>query len=187
MKKIGGLYILDDWPKPWEVLEYYDNAEKLLKFSTVDKANDTDNPFLGETYDKIERYRDELEKQAILLLTASFEAIFRVDLRLRTWRRRKAREPHTESLRNRFAGRDVLKDVPFEDILDAWKKVLGGGVKVIGNFKQVINYRHWLAHGRYWKQKSGLTEIGVYDVSERGNAALSAVPILPEIEYAPPA
>jgi hypothetical protein len=187
MKKIGSLYILDDWPKPWEVLEYYSNAEKLLKFSTVDRADDMDNPFLGEPYDKIERYRDELEKQAILLLTASFEAIFRIDLCLRTWRRRKAREPHTESMRNKFANQDVLKGVRFEDILDAWKKELSADAKVIGNFKQVVQYRHWLAHGRYWKQSSGLTEIGAYDVSERGNAVLSTVPILPEIEYAPPA
>jgi hypothetical protein len=172
MKKIGDLDILDDWPRPWEVLEYYGNAEKLLKFTAVDRANDADNPFLGEPAHKIQLYRDELQKQAILLLTASFEAIFRIDLGLRTWRRRKAREPHTESLRSRFADRDVLKDVRFEDIIDAWKKELGAGARAIGNFKQVVLYRHWLAHGRYWKQSSGLAEIGVYDVSERGNAVL---------------
>jgi hypothetical protein len=120
-------------------------------------------------------------------LTASFEAIFRVDLRQRTWTKRKPREQYTDNMRRRFADRDVLKDVRFEDILGAWKKELGAGAKVIGNFKQVVQYRHWLAHGRYWKQSSGLTEIRVYDVSERGNAVLSAVPILPEIEYAPPA
>jgi hypothetical protein len=56
MRKIWAPQILDDWPKPWEILEYYNHDEKLLKFTTVDMANDAENPFFGEPEDTIERY-----------------------------------------------------------------------------------------------------------------------------------
>ncbi len=38
-----------------------------------------------------------------------------------------------------------------EDILEIWKqKVRGVHKPTISSFYELINYRHWIAHGRYW-------------------------------------
>jgi hypothetical protein len=187
---LGELGILENWPKPWNVHEYYYTSLKLLKFTTDYISSDQDNPFIGMTSDELgqtaKKMRDELDDHVLLLLTASFEAILRVDLAFRGHRRRKLRDSYSQSLRNTFHGR-MTKGIRFDEILDAWRKELLGAPKdIIGNFKQVVRYRHWLAHGRYWKQTSGLTELAVKEVWERGNDLLQIIPILPEIEYAPP-
>ncbi len=60
-------------------------------------------------------------------------------------------------------------------VLDVWKNVCGKK-KVIGAFKQLVMFRHWLAHGRYWVQKSGLQDVDPYDAWERGRALFDALP-----------
>ncbi len=50
---------------------------------------------------------------------------------------------------------DIFEDKAFrvnleEDILDNWKAHKPAGVDEIGQLKQILRFRDWLAHGRYW-------------------------------------
>ena len=49
-----------------------------------------------------------------------------------------------------------------EDILDLWRAQRTARIRgAVSAFKGVLNLRHWLAHGRYWKPKLG--RVGGYD------------------------
>jgi len=41
-----------------------------------------------------------------------------------------------------------------EDILELWKDYATNR-SVVSELKSVFNFRHWLAHGRYWAAKTG--------------------------------
>jgi hypothetical protein len=42
-----------------------------------------------------------------------------------------------------------------DDILDFWKQVYPEHKQVISNVISALQYRNWLAHGRYWDAKLG--------------------------------
>src|SRR5258708_2872834 len=88
----------------------------------------------------------ELDHEVTLLLTASFEATFQVDFRRRIARKKKDRL--SKKLRKLWRKHKRAKWVVVEDILDVWQKETGH-VQAIGKLKQLIQFRHWLAHGRY--------------------------------------
>jgi hypothetical protein len=39
--------------------------------------------------------------------------------------------------------------------LDLWKQEFPTQKLLLGELKGALNYRHWLAHGRYWEPKLG--------------------------------
>jgi hypothetical protein len=42
--------------------------------------------------------------------------------------------------------------------LDVWKKAKSNaGNQLFADFASLIQHRHWLAHGRYWTDKSGVS------------------------------
>lgn len=181
--------IASGWPRPWQVLEYFENSlESLgaLRREAISGEIGPESKFYGLTPEEfsfaIERARTELEHQVVLLITASFEAVLRVDLAIRCRQRR--RDSHSRALRARFRSRN-FHEIRLDEILDVWKAQVGSARK-LGNLRQLVLFRHWLAHGRYWKQKSGLTACDPYEAWDRGNQALSIVPVLPEVQYAPP-
>ena len=105
----------------------------------------------GELDDVLTRMLEELDAQVVLTLVASAEGTLRVDFDARV--RRKTRDtvrPLFKDLRDRYADRVAL-----DDILAAWKEK-SGNVERVGRFKQLVLRRHWLAHGRYWSDKSGV-------------------------------
>lgn len=114
--------------------------------------------------------RDELDAQVTTALVAAFEATIRVDFRLRAVRR-----PKVLSRRFRQLDKDYDKRVPFEMVVDAWTN--HSGEKLAGeHLKKLYNYRHWLAHGRYWTQKSGLAAVDPGIASRIGTAFFQAHP-----------
>ncbi len=178
------------WPRPSQIHAYFESLSRALgilqRRILIERADDDESPFFGMTEaraaEEIRRLRTELECQATLFLTASFEAVFRQDLMFRA--RKRPRDRVSKSLNRQFGKRN-MEEIRFEEILDAWKQEIGGA-ESIGSLKQLVLLRHWLAHGRYWRQKSGLHRPDPYDAWARGTAALSVVPILAEVDYAPP-
>lgn len=179
------------WPRPLQVHSYFERLSRelrnLQRRVLIERSVDGESPFFGMTQEKaadeILRLRTELECQATLFLAASFEAVFRRDLTLRA--RIRPRDRISKTLNRRF-GRRHMEEIRFEEILDAWKQEIGEAGP-IGKLKQLVALRHWLAHGRYWRQKSGLQRADPYDAWARGGAALSVVPIRAEVDYPPPA
>ncbi|HZT83351.1 MAG TPA: hypothetical protein VFA26_24180 [Gemmataceae bacterium] len=173
--------IAAEWPRPADILEYYrrslealDALKKALRAEVAPQSR-----FYGMTPQEAEQaireLAEELDREVTLLLTASFEATFQVDFHDRVGRRKK--DPVSRRLRKlaRTPRPKRARWVTVEEILDVWQKETGKA-QVIGSLKQLVLYRHWLAHGRYWVQKSGLTDPDPFDAWSRGKAVFDALP-----------
>ena len=93
--------------------------------------------------------RKEFEMSVCLTILASLEAGFRMDYLHRVDRKLK------DGLSRAFIKiyrREKLK-VGFETILETWKRHAPSSDVYIRELKGALAYRHWLAHGRYWRPK----------------------------------
>jgi hypothetical protein len=91
----------------------------------------------------------ELDYITCLQLLSAIEAILRLDFLGRV------NKPRPNSKLDQ-AFQDIFKIKAFqvnleEDILDNWKAHKPACVDEIGQLKQILRFRHWLAHGRYWQ------------------------------------
>lgn len=122
--------------------------------------------FAGHTMTELEnelfKMRQELDLEVSMALLAACEAIVRVDFKRRVNNRPK--HPLTTQFRALFSAKE--NRVPFDDILDAWKSQ-SGAAQATGRLKQAVKYRDWLAHGRYWAQKSGIVNPSPEDILDR--------------------
>lgn len=109
--------------------------------------------FLGLTADEADAaiisLRAEIDRQMSLALIAAFEATLRIDCFNRIHRKLKSGiGPKVSAHRREFAFNARL-----EDILDLWKE-FGVDKHKVGDFKKLLERRHWLAHGRYWDDRT---------------------------------
>lgn len=94
----------------------------------------------------------EQDKQAVLMLAASCEAVLRRDFYARVTtpqNRRNAPESDLITL-----SRERPNRVRLDAVLDAWQTTTGASIH---DLRRLLKHRHWLAHGRYWSDKSGFT------------------------------
>ncbi len=95
--------------------------------------------------------RIELDRWAVLMLVASFEATLRADAKERIDARTKdaVRRP-LQALHKEHEGR-----VRLDDILEVWNTAAGVRAGVKQALGTLLKHRHWLAHGRHWTNKHG--------------------------------
>jgi hypothetical protein len=179
-------------PKPLDILRYYrgciealDALKGAVSQSLPTGALHHMSQFYGMTLDEFDaalaKLRKELDYQVVMMLVASFEAIFQSDLQDRV--RRKKTDPLSKALRrwwqeNRHGAE---KWIHMESLLDAWKGVVVGHRQVIGRLRSLVLFRHWLAHGRYWSDRSGLGGIDPFTAWQIGEEAFAALPGLPPL------
>lgn len=104
----------------------------------------------------LEQMRLELDQQAVFMLIASAEALLRQDLRHRT--DGSSTSPiavRLRMLRAQHPDPEDLWRISLESIIDEWKTTAGASHEG-GLLKQLYQRRHWLGHGRYWPDKSGV-------------------------------
>jgi hypothetical protein len=117
--------------------------------------------FFAMSADEVEEFfaarLDETDRQACLFLVASAEATLRVDFLQRVYHRKKdAVSRAFRDIYNRTAcDHSRLKVRLDEDILETWAAIVPRAKARIGDLRGSLNYRHWLAHGRYWVPKLG--------------------------------
>jgi hypothetical protein len=95
---------------------------------------------------------EETDAQCALTVLAAVEAAFRIDYQIRC--ESKLKDPLSRKFRDlyrKYQMRVSLED----DIFEIWKDESRETKSLIGNLKGAFNYRHWLAHGRYWVPKWG--------------------------------
>jgi hypothetical protein len=167
------------WPSPPDIFEYYRRsieALTALKLGTAGAVS-VGSRFEGMTQDDVrvalDNLRNDLDQSVVLLLEATLQADFHETIT------RKKKDGVSKELRKLWYGNASKhgrsRRVTVEEIVDVWKKHIGQTF-VIGNFKQLVLYRHWLAHGRYWVQKSGLLLIDPFDAWQRGAALFNVLP-----------
>lgn len=146
------------WPRPASIFLYYERSKfalATLRHQTVlELATATAGPFSGLTPIEYEAalsdMRNELDSQVTLALVASLEASFRTDFEQRSRKRLKDNASRDfRKLARKYGAR-----VRFEDMLDVWKRYTGSS-QAFGSLAQLLSYRDWLAHGRYWVHKTG--------------------------------
>ncbi|UQA62272.1 hypothetical protein [Polyangium aurulentum] len=116
--------------------------------------------FLGKTEDEVravvDEERSELGHAASLMVLAAAEAALRVDYLGRVYEKRKDplsrgfRELYKTSEQKRGRGTRVRLE---EDLLEKWVERQPQAKAAVDDFRKVLKYRHWLAHGRYWVPK----------------------------------
>lgn len=137
---------------------------EVIRHTTVIHGGGVVDPrFLGYLPSDVDQYfevlRGETELLATLDLIASIEAAIKVDYTNRVERRIK----DNSSLGGAFKALHKRKKerVSLEDhILHAWKTCDPNTKSKIDDFEHVLDYRHWLAHGRYWVYKSKIPKNG---------------------------
>jgi len=122
---------------------YYESYEKYEKFYAYS--------FQDINEEKILRIK-ELELNAIFMILSSIEALFRVDFNLRV--SKKLKDGLSEEFRSISKNKQSRISLE-EDILEVWKNNFLHFKALLSEYKSALHYRHWLAHGRYWKPKLG--------------------------------
>lgn len=91
---------------------------------------------------------DETDMRSALAIMARIEAAFRVDYLQRCERKK----PDPVSIAFRALFRDQRRNVRLdEDIWEVWRGHHPSTRPLIGQLRSVFKFRHWLAHGRYWR------------------------------------
>lgn len=137
---------------PIKEIEYYFlSAEKALR-SFYDKNN---SYFVGYTHkqlqEELESRIEELNKSTAFTVLAAIEAHLKVDFLQRCYNKEK--DELSKKLRELYKTNGARR-VRLDDILEIWKEHVSKQ-SVISEIRSALNYRHWLAHGRYWVAKLG--------------------------------
>ena len=88
---------------------------------------------------------------ALSVLSAT-EAALRVDYLKRAYG--KLKDPLSRAFRKVYMNKAENASLE-DDILNTWTSVGNMPKHLAGNLKSANNYRHWLAHGRYWTPQLG--------------------------------
>lgn len=95
---------------------------------------------------------DELEYTSAFTVMAAIEAALRTDYLTRVYeRRRDTLSRAFRTIHKSRGSRALLED----EILVAWRDHGPMPASLMSALVSALKYRHWLAHGRYWKPKLG--------------------------------
>lgn len=116
----------------------------------------------------------ELDVRSAFGVLASLEAVLRIDYLLRVYRRDK--DPISREFRAAYAlyGPNFRLE---DGILEAWKTHYPPCRTLISSLFGAMNYRHWIAHGRYWLPKFG-QQYDYYNVSALAIAVKAGLPLM---------
>jgi len=141
-----------------EILLYYrtsSNSLNLYKENIVNqRVVDRDYIHLNKTEVREYFYRhlEELEKNAAFNILSALEASFRIDYLIRS--KRKHKDPLSRKFRALYKKKERRASLE-HDILTLWKCEHPKFKHIISDFIAALNYRNWLAHGRYTPPKLG--------------------------------
>lgn len=148
---------------------------KAHDFTEYDEGYDY---FFGMSDAEFEDFFRELDYLAMLDLLASAEAAIKVDYLNRLGKRK----PKGDLLKKyRLLYKEKGSKVSLEsDILEILKETNEELKSKIGDFKGILELRHWLAHGRYWEPSlpRELRQYQVVDIYDIANSLLEGMGVL---------
>lgn len=103
-------------------------------------------------YEEFDNLLKEHERIGILQFVSSAEACFRIDFYKRVYQKRK--DSVSRAFRRIYQNKGDKVRLR-EDILKAWDSN-GLHGKGLSDFYRLLDFRHWMAHGRYWTLKVGI-------------------------------
>lgn len=126
-----------------------------------------------ELQDQFKAVSEENDRLNSMNLLSAIEAAFRIDYLLRCYNKKK--DPLSRAFR-KLHHQKADKASLQEDIFDAWKNYGGVSNHVVSDLKGAFNYRHWLAHGRYWVPKLG-RKYDYFSIFTLGQQVVSSFPL----------
>jgi len=168
-----------------EIAEFHALAREALVH-----YHDSSNPaysvaFAGLTADEVAESLDtritELELRSIFDVLASVEASLRIDFALRVSQREK--DPLSRDFREVYRKNKSFIRLE-EGILARWRGHHPGYASLISELGLVLEFRHWLAHGRYWSARLS-RDYDYYNVSALAEA-VTEVPSPPRCAHRAP-
>jgi len=164
-------------PDIQQLAHYYDDVADSLRLYFGPDAPLFSVRF--ETYksDEIQNEMNErlaeLEMETALSIFAAVEAAFRIDYLQRCYRKEK--DSMSRAFRHLHKKKGVRVSLE-EEILEIWKEHTTGSTSMIGKLRAAFNFRHWLAHGRYWYPKFPRYDfLAVYSLAE---TVMNSLPLL---------
>ncbi len=147
-------------PSPDQMFVWFEQEIDILENigRTGEPTRDPKSQFFARPFDDfiddLLVLRDEIEARAYLAIVAATEAILQMDFRTRSLGRSRVllREEAKELAKREKKGRRI----EVETVLDEWANLPGARKESISEFKQLLKYRHWLAHGRYFSRNSSV-------------------------------
>ncbi len=156
-------------------LHYTDTEASLISYF----SNTGNHTGRFSTYTRDEISNELRERINELSLTSSFsllaalEAVFRIDYLQRNYKKRK--DDLSRACRAIYKEKQTKASLE-NDILDAWRANTEGANQLISDLKGAFKYRHWLAHGRYWKPKMGRPSYDYETIYELTEIVLNSFP-----------
>jgi hypothetical protein len=137
-----------------EVAEYRNDVVASLKYFSKTSPSFISTRYFGRPLDDVLAARiEETDLRSAFFVLAALEAAFRVDYLYRC--QRKMKDDVSRAFRVIYRDRDQNARLD-EDIFETWKENSSApGPRLIGELRGAFNFRHYLAHGRYWEPKLG--------------------------------
>lgn len=154
---------------------YEDQKEALFDFrakiftAIIVSSNSVNSKFIGLNTDELNDYfkdsEEELEHLVCFDLISATEAVLRSDFYTKIYNKDKSDIGRTFRRLEKDKGNKISLE---SDIIDNWKEIVAIRKTDFSNFLGLLNYRHWLAHGRYWTPKLGqeYTPSITYNIAE---------------------
>ena len=136
-----------------EIVEYHNDAVDALRLFLTSLHARADSRLLGYTEHEFNQLLlgriDETELRSCFAILAALEASLRIDFQLRV--KQRAKDPLSREFRVIYKARQDRARLD-EDLLEPWLRHHPPLKKLIGELRSALHFRHWLAHGRYWKR-----------------------------------
>lgn len=119
---------------------------------------------------------DEMSQMSAFAALSSIEAIMQMDYLERAYERR--RDTLSRSMRALYQEKGARVSLEY-DLVPRWREHTAIPTRIFSDLVGALQYRHWLAHGRYWTPKFG-RKYDFYAVYELGVLLMEAMTGVPE-------
>lgn len=140
--------------------EQHSTIEEIEKFyfyseqSLIPYFSERNSYFTGfsilELNNELREHKLALDRMSALEILAFLEARFRIDYLIRCQKRKK--DILSRAFREVYKSKENKASLT-DDILKVWKENCPQHKPILDSFQKALDYRNWLAHGRYWEPK----------------------------------
>ncbi|NRF32983.1 hypothetical protein [Vibrio coralliilyticus] len=160
-KKFSKVTFSDEHSTLQDIQNYYVDSDESLGLY-FDEQNQK-NRFFGYTRDELQEElnnrKDALDRMCSLEVLASIEAHIRIDYLNRC--QAKHKDVLSKQMRVVYSAKGNKASL-VDDILFLWKKNKPKHKSCLDDLQKALDYRNWLAHGRYWNSRKA-PHISKYD------------------------
>lgn len=137
-----------------EVAEYHNDVAASLKYFSKSSPSFISTRYFGRPLDEVLAARlEETDLRSAFFVLTALEAAFRIDYLYRC--QKKMKDDLSRAFRVIYKDREENASLD-EHIFETWKEMSSApGPRLIGELRGAFNFRHYLAHGRYWEPKLG--------------------------------